>query len=261
MRIPSRPILRPAAVLAALACLLAMGSTAAEETDPNAEPLVLTPENTVILNGMRARGWMIQYYLIKGYVGDEAAEPYHHQNKAAERSAAPAFPLLDERKALPLPEGKNIISLGNTRFLSAEDKERLRGAPNSILFRRQGPVLVVGGDHGHTRFLNEIAGVRLYAPEELWLSRPRTKEMVIRRLDTFYQPTLSIQPATGYEKRFRDWMALNRPVYMSMYAPHNEECFIWSGGRAAGKLADGGAVRGKSELRAAVTKPFQIKLR
>ena len=61
----------------AIAVLAACLSAAADE-------LVLTPENTVILNAPPGQGRLLQYYLIKAYVGDKDAEPLHWAVRKAE---------------------------------------------------------------------------------------------------------------------------------------------------------------------------------
>ncbi|MBM4049018.1 MAG: hypothetical protein FJ279_28295, partial [Planctomycetes bacterium] len=51
--------------------LAAQGTTAAQ-----AEPLTLTPENTVILDRSVYAGRFLQFYLIKFFVGEKEAAPY-----------------------------------------------------------------------------------------------------------------------------------------------------------------------------------------
>jgi hypothetical protein len=207
---------RCSSLLRRLLCTAALIAVAVPAAD-----LTLTAENTVILNGAGQQGRLLQYYLIKGYVGDAAAAPYHWTAKDAKPAASPHFPLVAAKAAAQLPADKHVLAVGNTSHLTADERAWLKAKPEAILFRRSGNVIVLGGKNAARRFLNEIAGVRLYAPEDLWLSRPQGGKLVIRTLDHRFEPQLSLQPATGYEPRFKEWRTVNMPVYMTLYAPHN----------------------------------------
>ena len=186
----------------------------------DAGPLVIRPDNTVILYGDGRQAAFLQYYLIKGYVGDPQAEPYHYRQKV-DRSGSEFFPALNDRRDLTLPADKNILAVGPTRFLADPDVARLKGVRNACLYRRDGRVVVIAGSFGAKRFLIDVAGIRLYAPEDLWLSRRTGQALTIGKLDCFFEPSISIQPSHGHEPRNREWRDFNHPVGMSIYAGHN----------------------------------------
>lgn len=179
-------------------------------------PLALTPQNTIILDSTVYAGSFLQYYLIKYYVDPGVASGYG-VDKQVDRASSPAFPLIrDSNQALP--EGKNIIAVGMTRFLTDEDKARLKTHHNATLIRRQGNVIVVAGAplngswdgpfYAMSKFLDLCAGVRFYGPEDPWISAPRGKQMVIKDLNFFqkwYFPGLTVD----HYPRNVEWLRMN----------------------------------------------------
>lgn len=214
-----------AVAAATLLLTIAPGAGLAQET----APLVLKPDNTIILNagGDAVR---LQFYLIKTMVGDKESAAYALDQKP-DRAASPWFPVIQETMTLPLPEGRNIIALGGTRFATAEDKAAATG--NRGILRRQDKVVVVLGAQSVPRFLDKVAGIRLYAPGELWLTRPKDGQITIpAELNLRYDSLLSWQSAAGGYRLEADkaagnplsiaeWEVMNGPAYLPLWAPHN----------------------------------------
>lgn len=194
LNMQSRNATRALAAVAAAILTLHQVKSAAEE------PLILTPDNTIILNRSMYAHQQLQYYLLKAYVSDEVGEGYRaFSRQKVDRSSGPHFPVLDGRRVKDLPAGKNILAVGHTRFLSEEDRARLEETVGSVLLKRQGNVIIIAGSshrgdgwNGTFRaanlFLDKCAGVRLYAPDDLWMSRPKEKQIVIKKLDFFQKP-------------------------------------------------------------------------
>jgi len=185
-----------------------------EDTSP--PPLVLTPENTVILNRSVYAGPFLQHYLIKYLVDRDLAEKYTIDAKI-DRAASPAFPLLQNKDA-ELPKAKNVIAVGATQFLSPEDRERLESQERAVLIKRQGNVIVVAGAplsgswdgtfFAISRFLDLCCGVRFYGPEDPWISAPGDKRIVVDELDVFEPwPFYGLQ--IGFIERNREWLRMN----------------------------------------------------
>ncbi len=175
-----------------------------------ADSLVLSPENTVILEGPGSSGRSLQHYLLKYYVSPEAAAKFPLHG-AMDRSKSDAFPILKDAPALKLPEGRNIIAVGNSRFLSPEDRQRLAQSPGSILLKRQENVVIVAGDplDAASTFLNRVAGLRFYAPDEIWASRPRSNQMVVNALDVFRPRLFATAWLAPFKERNREWLQMN----------------------------------------------------
>jgi hypothetical protein len=180
------------------------------------EVLTLTPQNTVILDGSVYAGRTLQYYLIKCLHDPQVATQYALDAKG-DRAAAPAFPLLREGGAV-LPEGKNVIAVGDTRFLTAEDRARLTGEGRAALVRRMGRVIVIAGApingswdgpyFSVAKFLDLCAGVRFYGPEDPWISTPKAKEIRVNELNYYRRwPFAGLE--VGYEKRNVEWLRMN----------------------------------------------------
>jgi|GEM_PF-1038397 len=167
-------------------------AVASSEAKLEEKPFLLAPDQTVILNQSEYAGRSLQYYLIKALVGAKEAEPYRLDGKG-DRSASPYFPLFDTDDELP--PGKNVLAVGETRFLSDKDKQRLEDNPGSILIKREGNVIVIAGTpfsnswqgnySAMSEFLDQVVGVRFYAPGDLWTSWPEKKQLEIGDLDIF----------------------------------------------------------------------------
>ena len=198
------------------AALVAGFGCGAQAAGSSAAPLVLTPENTVILNRSVYAGRYLQHYLIKYLVDRELGEKYALGAKV-DRAAAPVFPLLREGKA-EVPEGKNVIALGATRFLTLEDRKRLGAHKRAVLIKRQGNVIVVAGAplsgswdgtfYAMSRFLDLCCGIRFYGPEDPWIGAPKDKRIAIDHVDVFEPwPFYGLQ--IGFVERNREWLRMN----------------------------------------------------
>ncbi len=199
-------------ILLGLMCTCAMchAIQAAEAVKLSADALVLTPENTIILEGPGSSGKSLQHYLLKYYVSPEAAANFPMQT-VVDRSKSEVFPILKDAPALKLPEEKNIIAVGNSRFLSPEDRKRLTDSPGSILLKRQENVVIVAGDplDAASTFLNRVAGLRFYAPDEIWTSRPGSNQMVVNALDVFRPRLFATTWLAPFIERNREWSQMN----------------------------------------------------
>ncbi|MFN0075025.1 MAG: DUF4838 domain-containing protein [Prosthecobacter sp.] len=201
--------------LALLAILFALVCQPLVAAEP---PLRITPENTVILDGSYYPGQVLQYYLIRGCVGAEAARPYLPDAKI-DRAVAPHFPVLADKAGLVLPEGKLVLAVGNSRFLTAEDKAKLEANPGAILLSRRGNVVVIAGNpftgqNGTTtaisEFLDVAAGIRFYAPSELWHSRPKGGVIEIGALDLFRKEHFKTSFFAPFWKDHAEWLRMNQ---------------------------------------------------
>ncbi|MBM4045248.1 MAG: DUF4838 domain-containing protein, partial [Planctomycetes bacterium] len=218
------------AVSAVCACVArpvaAQGTTAAQ-----AEPLTLTTENTVILDRSVYAGRFLQFYLIKFFVGEKEAAPYA-VNEKSDRAGSRHFPLIAEDGKKPIPDGRNVIAVGDTRFLPPEERERLASNPGAILLRRVGKAVVVAGSpfndgwgapvKAMATFLDRVAGIRFYAPGDLWVSRPQRGSMTVATLD-FFQPQLFVTSnLSAYIERNAEWLRMNPNANrMTLIANHN----------------------------------------
>ncbi|HOD82869.1 MAG: hypothetical protein BWX88_03169 [Planctomycetes bacterium ADurb.Bin126] len=203
-----------AAAVAVLAGLFAMqerDSAAAPATAPSDDrPLVLTPQNTIILEGPGGSAELLQYCLLRYYVSVETAEPFQPGAKV-DRSTAPAFAVLRESPKLVLPADKCILSLGPTRLLGQADRQRLAQSAGAILLKRAGRAILLAGqlDEAVSAFLDRVAGIRSYAPEEIWTSRPAEKQMTVGELDLFRPRVFATSWLAPYWPRNREWVRLN----------------------------------------------------
>jgi len=186
--------------------------------DVNQAPLTIDPANTVIVDATDISGQTLQYYLIRALVSDEAAEPYVRDAKV-DRTASPSFPILRDSKSLEVPAGKTILAVGHTRFLDAADRERLEKSPGSILLKRQGNVIVIAGSSNTgatgtftavSEFLDQVAGVRLYAPSKLWHSKPKEQRLQVGKLDLFREQAFVTSFFAPYWKDNDEWLRMNQ---------------------------------------------------
>ncbi len=193
-------------------------------------PLRITPENTVILDGSYYPGQVLQYYLIRGCVGVEAASPYLPDAKI-DRAVARYFPVLADKASLLLPAGKVVLAVGNSRFLTADDKAKLSANPGAILLSRRGNVIVIAGNPftgqngtstAVSEFLNVVAGIRFYAPSELWHSRPKGGAIEIGELDMFRKEYFRTSFLAPYWKDNAEWLRMNQNgTRMTLQCFHN----------------------------------------
>lgn len=180
--------------------------------------LRVAPDNTVILDNTDYAGRVLQYYLIRGFVGSAAAQAYALDQKS-DRAAAPHFPLLADRRDVAIPDGKLVLAVGPTRFLQPADRARLEAHPGAILLQRQGNVVVLAGQPftGWTgtftavsEFLDRVAGIRCYAPPELWHSRPRQPWCAIDTLALFRPQCFVTSQLAPYWKPNAEWLRMNQ---------------------------------------------------
>jgi hypothetical protein len=186
-------------------------------------PLVLSPENTVILEGPGSSGATLQYYLLRYYVGPAAAEAYKWDRRV-DRSASAKFPLLRDHAQTKLPQGKSVLALGNSRFLSEADRQRLAASPGAVLVKRQGDAVLIAGDEAEatTEFLNRVAGIRFYAPDEIWTSRPRLPQMTVGSLEFFRPRIFATSWLAPYWPRNAEWVRMNPTIgRLSITCYHN----------------------------------------
>ncbi|MEI6502836.1 MAG: DUF4838 domain-containing protein, partial [Armatimonadota bacterium] len=206
------------AALAAMAVKAYAGMAALSASTPlTPEPLLLTPANTLILDSSVYAGATLQYYLLKNFVGPDAAAPYS-LDKATDRAASPGFPLIKDDRVSALPTNKIVIAVGETRFLSDADRTRLSTRRRATLLRRQENVIIVAGApvkgswdgpyYGVARFLDVCAGVRFYGPEAPWISTPRTNAMTVGALDEF-EPWAFPGLQVDHHPRNLEWLRMN----------------------------------------------------
>lgn len=100
----------------------------ADAEPPREQPLRITPQNTLILDGSNFAGRVLQHYLIRAFAGTDAARPYL-PDANIDRAAAPHFPVLVEKNGMALPEDKLVLAVGNTRFLTPDDRSSLSRTP------------------------------------------------------------------------------------------------------------------------------------
>jgi len=171
------------AVSAVCACvarpLAAQGTTAAQ-----AEPLTLTPENTVILDRSVYAGRFLQFYLIKFFVGEKEAAPYA-VNEKSDRAGSRHFPLIAEDGKKPIPDGRNVIAVGDTRFLPPEERERLASSPGAILLRRTGNAVVVAGSPFNDGWGAPMKAMATFLERVAGIGKPPYAQYVINALGAF----------------------------------------------------------------------------
>jgi len=217
--------------LSALMLVLASVALHAAKADAPQGPLLrITPANTVILDGSDYAGRLLQYHLIRGWEGESSSQPYLPEAKA-DRATAPQFPLLVEKAGLSVPEDKIVIAVGATRFLTAADKIKLEEIPGGILLNRRGNVLVIAGNplNGPTgtttavsEFLNVAAGMRFYAPSQLWQSSPKKDGLEIGTLDVFRKEFFKTSFFAPYWKDNAEWLRMNQNgTRMTLQCFHN----------------------------------------
>ena len=179
------------------------------------EPLAITPENCLILDDGSNLGAYLQYFLMKRVARHPDAESFSPLSKttAAERAAAPAFPMIQESKSLELPSGKTVLSVGRTRLLT-ETVER-----NAFVVRRQGNNVLIAGDSristlsGLRWFLNHCANVRIYAPDSLWWSGPEGRRFEVGPLDHIQRACFQRAAWSNPDfPRNALWEAINTPL-------------------------------------------------
>ena len=103
--------------LASIVLALLAGIVAAADAPT---PLVINPENTVILNRGGSHASFLQYFMIWGYVGEAEAAPYHFDVLKVDRAGAPWFPVVRET-----PAGKHILAVGDWSYLTNEEQKVL----------------------------------------------------------------------------------------------------------------------------------------
>lgn len=169
-------------VCVALSAVAAVGQVAPPSTNqqarvilpaPTSGPLVLTGENTLIVS--RGGGATLQKYL------REFATP---PVPAGSTNAVDPkyFPLLrDDNPKFSLPEGRTIVvSVGDTQYVAKEDREEMaRNGWNLMLKRKGNVILVLGEGRAEIEFLEQVAGIRAYAPEHVWWSRPKDGRITV----------------------------------------------------------------------------------
>ncbi len=185
--------------------------------DDSTKKLTITPDNTVILDNSKNAGVYLQRYLAKFLGGGKEA----------------TFPLLREKADTAIDEEKVILAVGKTRFLMPEDQERLEKSPGAILLKRQGNVIVIAGTpfgdpwQGNftaiSEFLTTVAGIRFYAPGDLWVSHPKDGQFEIGQLDLFrkqYFPSSQVSPPAN--PRNEEWIRMNQNgKRMTINTTHN----------------------------------------
>ncbi|MEO6906611.1 MAG: DUF4838 domain-containing protein [Abditibacteriaceae bacterium] len=180
------------------------------------EPLKLTPQNTVILDGSTYAGFYLQRYLIQYYVGAKEADEYGAPNH--DLAASPYFSLV--REGAKIAADKNIIAVGQTKYLTDADKARLAAAPNgATLIKREGNVVVVAGAPIENPwmgnftamgdFLNQVCGIRFYAPYDLWVSRPKSTFINVGDLNYFQAKAFATSYFAPYYAPAAEWMRVN----------------------------------------------------
>ncbi|MEO6906521.1 MAG: DUF4838 domain-containing protein [Abditibacteriaceae bacterium] len=210
--------------LCIMAVLLPPCLHAALAQDQSSSPLQLTAQNTVIVSGDQGASQTLQFYLTKYYVDDAAAEAYSAKEDAVDRATSLYFPLLKDAADVTVPEGKYILAVGTTHFLSDEDKVLLQENPDAVLLRRHDNVVIIaGGIPGVSEFLNRVCGIRFYAPDEIWTSLPTSKTITIGDLDFFRPQAFMLSflaPPTNL--RNRQWAIMNEnALRLTLHANHN----------------------------------------
>src|SRR5665213_1885023 len=205
-----RPSVFSIVVLVFLAARAFAAAPATQEAPADSDVLKLSPDDTIILEGGGSSGSALQHYLLQYYVSSEAAAKFPAQG-SADRAASPQFALLHDSPNLKLPPGRKIIALGNTRFLSAEDRRRLDENPGAILLRRMPDGVIAAGDQNEAvaTFLDRVAGIRFYAPDEIWTSRPRSSHIEIGDLNLFRPRLFATNWFAPYWRRNREWVQMN----------------------------------------------------
>lgn len=210
---------------------LSLASRAVFAADaPPEKPLRCAPENTVILDGSDFAGRMLQHYLIRGCVGAEAARPYSPDAKI-DRAASVHFPIHVEKAGTVIPQDKLVLAVGATRFLTEDDKAKLNANPGAILLSRRGNVVVIAGNpftgltgttNAVREFLDVAAGIRFYAPAELWHSRPQGGVIEIGKLDLFRKEYFKTSFLAPYWKDHAEWLGMNQNgTRMTVQCFHN----------------------------------------
>jgi len=202
----------------------------ADAEPPREQPLRITPQNTLILDGSNFAGRVLQHYLIRAFAGTDAARPYL-PDANIDRAAAPHFPVLVEKNGMALPEDKLVLAVGNTRFLTPDDRSKLEANPGAILLSRRGNTLLIAGNPftGQTgttsavcEFLDVAAGIRFYAPSELWHSQPKTGVLEIRSLELFRKEFFKTSFFAPYWKDHSEWLRMNQNgTRMTLQCFHN----------------------------------------
>lgn len=224
--IPLTPVKIPATLF--LLFLGLFGYSAASGATP--APLQVTSKNTVILDGSDFAGKLLQHHLIRGCVGTDAAVPYAPDAKV-KRAESEHFPLLADKPGVEVPGDKIVLAVGATRFLSEEDKARIKANPGCILLRRRDNVVLISGNPFNglsgtatavTEFLNVAARLRFYAPSELWHHRPEGGTFEIGALDLFREQVFRTSFLAPYWKEHAEWLGMNQNgTRMTLQCFHN----------------------------------------
>lgn len=216
-----RPETRVAAILVAL------GSQTLA-----AEPLVMRPDNTVIVQfGDPYAAAYLQHYLLKCVAKDPRAADYHLDAKATpeQRATSQGFPVVAVGKE-GLPPDKAVILTAPVKMLppgllSDTERTRLEKAKrNSILVKRVGNVVVLtkrDPDQWNLApmriFLDRCAGIRMYAPTGAdgveWVSMPAGESFTVDGLDVFMEPLFAKGTfSTGGFQRKTEFLRMNSIV-------------------------------------------------
>jgi hypothetical protein len=211
-------------VLCMIVSLATLSFPACAQPQPPA-PLQLTPQNTAIVNGDEGASRTLQYYLIKYYVNAAAAQPYALDQNKIDRAASPNFPVLKNSASLQISADKNVLAVGNTKFLTDDEKVLLKKNPESVLLKRHGNVVVISGNalNAVSEFLNRVCGIRFYAPDEIWTSRPKSTFITVDDLD-FFRPQAFMLSflAPPNNPRNAEWARMNEnALRLTLHANHN----------------------------------------
>jgi hypothetical protein len=217
----------------AAAVVVACGPLAvAAEPEAAAKPLVMRPDNTVIVEqGDAYSAAYLQHYLLKCVAKHPQAAEYHLDAKAtpAQRAASPGFPVvkvpLDK-----LPQDKNVILAAPYKSLPAgllTDAERAKleqSKRNTVLVKRVGNVVVLtkrDPDLWNLApmriFLDRGAGIRMYGPPGAegveWISMPKGDSFEVGDLHVFMEPFFAKGSfSTGGYQRTLEWQRMNTIV-------------------------------------------------
>ncbi len=159
------------------------------QEQPHQEPLVLSGENTVIVNcGEQQIPSHLQYYLMK-YVARHPDAAGYRPGEKVDRSAASIYPIVDLSRANTIEDNKRRIYIGDIGripegLLAPAQRDKVaKGRPGNILIARQGNSIILTDNRVDpwyfavmTAFLDRLGGVRMYMPAGAdgleWVSQP-----------------------------------------------------------------------------------------
>lgn len=171
-----------------------------------------------------------RFCLNRGCVSSEAARSYA-PDANINRADSENFPLIADKPGVELPEDKIILAVGATRFLTEDDRARIKAHPGCILLRRRDNVVLISGNPftglsgtstAVTEFLNVSAQIRFYAPGELWHHRPAGGTFQIDKLDLFREQVFRTSFLAPYWKDHAEWLLMNQNgTRMTLQCFHN----------------------------------------